>query len=386
MWTFYEFFAGGGMARMGLGEEWSCLMANDWDKRKGQSYVQNWGDEDFILKDIKKIESKELVGSPDLVWGSFPCQDLSLAGKGAGLGGERSGTFWPFVEIIGRLKKEKRAPKIIVLENVVGTLSSHKGKDFLAIGEALSELGYRFGAMVINASLFIPQSRPRLFIVALQKDLNIPKEVKAEQPNELWHTKSITNAISNFSEELLQDWVWWNMPTPKKRKLQFIDIIEEVPQGVKWHTPDQIKKLLGMMSSVNLEKVENAIGKNERVVGGIYKRTRPDGNGGRVQRAEVRFDNVAGCLRTPGGGSSRQIIMLIEKGEIRTRLLSPREAARLMGLPDSYILPEKYNDAYHLVGDGLVVPVVNYLSQRILVPLMKANSEKRVKTLACSQT
>lgn len=121
-------------------------------------------------------------------------------------------------------------------------------------------------------------------------------------------------------------------------------------------------------------------------MGGIYKRTRPDGNGGRVQRAEVRFDNVAGCLRTPGGGSSRQIIMLIEKGEIRTRLLSPREAARLMGLPDSYILPEKYNDAYHLVGDGLVVPVVNYLSQRILVPLMKANSEKRVKTLACSQT
>ena len=84
--------------------------------------------------------------------------------------------------------------------------------------------------------------------------------------------------------------------------------------------------------------------------------------GQRVQRAEVRFDDVAGCLRVPTGGSSRQTIMIVDGDKIRSRLLSAREAARLMGLPDTYKLPRQYNDAYALCGDGVVVPVVRYLA------------------------
>jgi DNA (cytosine-5)-methyltransferase 1 len=61
---------------------------------------------------------------------------------------------------------------------------------------------------------------------------------------------------------------------------------------------------------------------------------------------------------------------VVDDGAIRTRLLSPREAARLMGLPDSYVLPKKYNEAYHLAGDGVVVPVVRFLAAHLLEPLL----------------
>jgi len=83
----------------------------------------------------------------------------------------------------------------------------------------------------------------------------------------------------------------------------------------------------------------------------------------------VRFDQVSGCLRTPVGGSSRQVIVLVEGKRIRSRLLSPREAARLMGVPEDYPLPPNYNDAYHLFGDGLAVPVVSWLEQHLLRPM-----------------
>jgi DNA (cytosine-5)-methyltransferase 1 len=91
----------------------------------------------------------------------------------------------------------------------------------------------------------------------------------------------------------------------------------------------------------------------------------------RAQRAEVRFDEIAGCLRTPGGGSSRQTIIVVHGNKVRSRLLSPREAARLMGLPDEYVLPKNYNDAYRLMGDGVAVPVVSHLSRYLLEPLVQ---------------
>jgi DNA (cytosine-5)-methyltransferase 1 len=90
----------------------------------------------------------------------------------------------------------------------------------------------------------------------------------------------------------------------------------------------------------------------------------------KVQRAEIRFDDVAGCLRTPAGGSSRQTIMLIDGKKVRSRLLSPREAARLMGLPEEYVLPNNYNEAYHLAGDGVAVPVVSFLAMNIFEPIL----------------
>lgn len=155
------------------------------------------------------------------------------------------------------------------------------------------------------------------------------------------------------------------------------DVIEESPQGVVWYTSAETRRLIAMMSPLNLEKLKAAKRAGRRMVGAVYKRTRMDGQGGKVLRAEVRFDDIAGCLRTPGGGSSRQTIMIVEGDTVRARLLAPREAARLMGLPDWCVLPDNYNEAYQLAGDGVVVPVVRFLAQHLLEPMLAGSQAKR---------
>ena len=187
--TFLEFFAGGGMARAGLGESWRCLFANDFDAMKVAAYVRNYGDADIKLEDVAKLTLDDLPARPsDLAWASFPCQDLSLAGDYAGLGRERdeaftrSGSFWPFWRLMRGLAEAGRSPRTIVLENVYGCLTSHAGKDFAAIGAALSSSEYRFGAIVINASRFVPQSRPRVFFIAIDRNELSPGGTRFEPP------------------------------------------------------------------------------------------------------------------------------------------------------------------------------------------------------------
>jgi DNA (cytosine-5)-methyltransferase 1 len=171
--------------------------------------------------------------------------------------------------------------------------------------------------------------------------------------------------------------LWWNVPTPGHRVRTFADEIEEHPTSVAWHTPAETQRLLAKMSPVNKAKVAAAVRAGRRMVGGVYNRTRLDERGVKVQRAEVRFDDVSGCLRTPAGGSSRQVILVIDGKKIRSRLISARETARLMGLPDDYKLPKNYNEAYHLTGDGVVVDVVRHLAQHILEPLLAEATEAR---------
>ena len=370
--NFYEFFAGGGMARAGLGSRWDCLFANDFDRKKGETYEANWGKGALTVDDVKKVEAKDLPGQADLVWGSFPCQDLSLAGGGAGLKGERSGTFWPFWRLMQSLIQDGRAPSIIVLENVCGALTSHQGKDFAAICAAFAQENYRCGGMVIDAADFVPQSRPRLFVIGIRDNVILPDGVIASEPVNDWHTQALCNAHAKLSPKAKSNWLWWTMPRPPVRNSRFADLIEDSPKSVNWHTAAETKQLLSMMSDVNLEKVKAAKNAGRRMVGAIYKRTRHDETGAKVQRAEIRFDDVAGCLRTPAGGSSRQLIMVVDGDKVKSRLISTRETARLMGLPDDYILPARYNEAYHLTGDGVVAPVVRYLAAHIFEPVLKA--------------
>jgi len=366
MLDFYEFFAGGGMARIGLGQGWRCLFANDMDEKKAAAYKANFnGAPELKVCDVADLLPADLPSAADLAWASFPCQDLSLAGNRGGLAAERSGAFWPFWRLMQGLMTENRAPRLIVLENVCGALTSHEGKDFIAIAEAFTQAGYRFGAVVVDAAHFLPHSRPRLFIIGARSDLEIPPRAKRSAPDPLWHSSTIRERVKKLPFKARRRWIWWRLSVPAPRKAVFADLIEEQPKGVDWHTLEETRRLLDLMSEVHRAKVSMAQAAGRRMVGGVYKRTR---NG--EQRAEVRFDDVAGCLRTPVGGSSRQTILIVEGSRIRSRLLSPREAARLMGLPESYELPDRYNEAYHIAGDGLAVPVVRHLAASIFEPLL----------------
>lgn len=371
--TFYEFFAGGGMARLGLGPDWLCTFANDFDPVKAATYAANWGSEHFRDENINRLSVQDLPGTADMAWASFPCQDLSVAGNAAGIGTAssqtRSGAFWSFWSLIEALIVERRAPNVVVLENVYGSLTSNQGRDFAVICRCLALAGYRFGAVILDAISFLPHSRPRMFLVAVRGDVAIPERLISDGPISDLHPKAMEQAIARLSEVDQLQWVWWNVPPAPASRPALLDLLEP-DDAVSWHDSTATLKLLSMMSPLNRKKLDRMVQSGRRCVGTIYKRTRVE-DGRRVQRAELRDDGVAGCLRTPGGGSSRQFLIIVDGSDIRTRLLSAREAARLMGLPDTYRLPVRYNDAYHLAGDGLAVPVVAYLAQSIINPLLK---------------
>jgi DNA (cytosine-5)-methyltransferase 1 len=388
--TFYEFFAGGGMARAGLGAGWTCLFANDIDPDKAASYRANWGGDDFHAGDLAALAPNKLPGQADLAWASFPCQDLSLAGGGKGLGAAgdpvktRSGAFWLFHEKVRSLREQGRAPRAIVLENVIGVLTSHGHRDFQALVTALDQLDYRVGALVLDARWFTPQSRPRVFFVALQKQLfscfsanpTLFPDLAGAQAEAPGTSLALLAARKSLPEALAALWVWWRLPAPPLRNVHLADILEASPPDTPWRAPVATEQLLELMAPAHREKIRQTQMSGCRTVGAVYRRTRADENGAKKQRAEVRFDGMAGCLRTPGGGSSRQTLLEVEGQLVRSRLLSPREAARLMGLPDSYLLPPNPAKAYKLCGDGLCVPVVRHLAAHLLEPLLRLPAGK----------
>lgn len=373
--TFYEFFAGGGMARAGLGAGWRCLFANDFDPKKAAAYASNWGSEGLRVGDVGKLAVRDLPDRADLAWASFPCQDLSLAGAGAGLKGERSGSFWPFWRLIEGLRADGRKPRAIVLENVCGLLTSHDGADFSALCETVAGAGYWLGAIVADAQDFTPQSRPRLFVIAIDDSIDVPGRAFSAWALDRWHPERLRTAQAALPEAVRSSWLWFAPPAPARRNVSLSDVIEAAPKDVPWHTENETARLLAMMSPTNRRKVDLVAANRSSAVGAVYKRTRVE-DGVKRQRAEVRFD-IAGCLRTPAGGSSRQTLLFVENGAVRSRLISARETARLMGLPDEYRLPSRYTDAYHLTGDGVAVPVVRHLAEHVLEPILRPAMEAR---------
>ena len=216
------------MARKGLGPEWTCLFANDFDFKKGLTYQANFGSGELKVGDIRAVTPADLPGTADLMWGSFPCQDLSLAGVGAGLQGERSGTFYPFWDVVRALKTERRTPRMIALENVCGTLTSHGGKDFAAICRTFANAGYRYGALVINAALFVPQSRPRLFIIGVRADVD-DRSLPCLSPEPIApvsHPPPVSARLRAPCSKTAPEakMVWWNMsPRQRRRNTTFAD-------------------------------------------------------------------------------------------------------------------------------------------------------------------
>ena len=363
-----EFFAGAGMVRAALGDGWDLAFANDISPAKCAAYAQNWGTDGLVPGDIAALDPALMAQPVDLYWASSPCQDLSLAGNRSGLAGARSSTFFAWTRHVRTASAAGFAPRILAFENVTGLLSSHGGRDFTAVVQAFADCGYRCGALEIDARHFLPQSRPRVFVVAVRDGLSLPEGLVLDGAQGAFHSDRIRAAHARLPRHLQQSWLWWSLPqpaTPNASLSEIIDAGDATPSLLVDHD-----RLLALMTDSHRARVMDAARAGGLHIGMVYKRGRPDGDGGTRQRAEVRFDGIAGCLRTPGGGSSRQTVMIIRDGTVTARLLSTREAARLMGLPDSYQLPARYNDAYRLSGDGVAVPVVKHLDTYLFRPIL----------------
>lgn len=370
--AFYEFFAGGGMARLGLGPAWTCAFANDIDPVKSAVYRDNFVDaaDHFRETDVWALETGDLPGRADLAWASSPCQDFSLAGGRAGLAGGRSSAVFGFWRLMEGLGAEGRAPRAIVLENVCGLLSSRRGADFIALCAALATQDYHFGALEIDAGAFLPQSRPRVFVIATRE--TPPAPLIGPSP---FQTRAVAEARARLPADLLARWIDWRLPAPPARNSDLLSVLEP-DEACAWATEAATEALVSLMSPLHRARVQALATQGGRAAGGVFRRMRIE-DGRKVQRAEARFDGLAGCLRTPRGGSSRQTVMLVDQGEIRSRLISPREGARLMGLPDSYRLPAAGTQALHVIGDGVAVPVVRWLAEQVLEPLLGARHRAR---------
>lgn len=342
---FHEFFAGSGMVSCGLSGMFDAVWANDISSRKRDVYIANLGEERFHLGDVSLVHGPELPPA-QLSWASFPCQDLSLAGKIGGIHSERSGLVWQWLRIVDELGDS--APRVICLENVAGLMSSRHGDDYRTLHAALSKRGYRVGAVLLNADKFVPQSRPRVFVIATRGE--IPSEMASDGPT--WLQPAAVSRVGLT----IDGFVWWSAEAPRAMTLALENIVEP---DIAFDKQEVVK----LVTDAHRRKFV----KSGREYATGYRRTR---NGRQV--VELRCDGIAGCLRTPAGGSSRQYLFHRGKNGLEARLLTVREVARLMGAPDSWMLPGSYNDGYFAMGDAVVAPVVRWLGRNFLEPLTEA--------------
>ena len=362
--TAVEFFAGIGLMRAGLEDAgWSIEMANDIDPIKQRFYQNNFigSKSHFVLEDIHQLLVSK-VPETVLATASFPCTDLSLAGKRAGLKGKQSSAFWGFIDILKAM--DNRKPPLVLLENVTGFLTSHNGKDFKEALLDLNELGYRIDAFIIDASNFVPQSRVRLFIIGKQAEVidnsNVLKmPIKLYLPETTIRPAKLRDFIYRNPEI---DWdIKHDLPELPARNNNLADIVEQIPKSSnQWFIRERVDYLLNQIFDRHLTKINEQKKKNYYEYFTAFRRMR-----NKKSMAEIRFDGVAGCLRTPKGGSARQILLEVGKGEVNVRLLNPRECARLMGA-DNYKIQGSANEALFGFGDAVCVPVVSWIAENYL--------------------
>lgn len=356
-WLMHEFFAGSGLVAYGLRGLFSPVWANDISEQKAAVYRENFGNSCLVLDDIKNISGANLP-SAHLSWASFPCQDLSLAGNMDGINAERSGLVWEWLRVIDEMPVK---PRILALENVTGLLSTKGGENYRLLHTEIVERGYNCGAIVLNASHFVPQSRPRVFAIAVRQNCKIPSELIGSGPCWL-HNQAAINLGNS-----LPNWIWWKAEKPSRRHTSLKDVVEDdVP-----FDKDNVLQLIP-------KRHQDRLNQYETVYATGYRRTREAG-----QQLELRFDGIAGCLRTPEGGSSKQYLVVKKNGETHARLLTVRETARLMGAPDSFALPGSYNDGYMAMGDAVAAPVAQFIGEHFLVKLAEVvymeNPEQRLQ-------
>ncbi len=375
--TVAEFFAGIGLMRMGLEQAgWRVIWANDIDEDKMKMYGGHYASDDahFQLGDVHTISPGD-IPTVALATASFPCNDLSLAGARRGLAGNQSGAFWGFINALKGMGP--RRPPLVLLENVPGFLTSHDGNDFRDACLALNDLGYAVDSFMIDAAFFVPQSRLRLFLIGKQGG---PKPLRFAETPSFYQSACRPSALADFI--LWHPEIQWSLralPALSKGKTKLADILERLPaNSACWWNRQRSEYLLNQMSEKHRAIADTMIRGRETTYGTVFRRVRH----GRSM-AELRTDGIAGCLRTPRGGSGRQILFAAGKGHYAVRLLTPRECARLMGA-DDFRISVPLNQALFGFGDAVCVPVIRWIAENYLTPAWKelhAQEERHAKAI-----
>lgn len=365
-----EFFAGIGLMRMGLEREgWRVTFANDHDEGKCALYRGHFGAADELrCADVRTIRADQLPLTA-LATASFPCTDLSIAGAQRGLRGAHSSMFWEFARLLGELAE--RRPPLVLLENVHGLITSQGGADLRACLGALNELKYTVDVLALDACSFTPQSRPRLFIVGVSAALGCPGDIAPEfvEPDAL-RPQRLADFVRRHAD---LHWALRRLPAAPAGNSTLADVLDDLPDDDPcWWSAARAEYLLNQMSPRHRDVAERMMQKPAWSYGAVFRRMRR----GR-STAELRTDGMAGCLRTPRGGSARQILFRAGRGGYAVRLLTPRECARLMGAGD-YRITGSHSRALFGFGDAVCVPAVAWLARHYLNPIVNESLRGRV--------
>lgn len=332
--TFIDLFAGIGGIRRGfesIGGQ--CIFTSEWDKYSQKTYRANNPDHHPVVGDITKVDTT-LIPDHDVLLAGFPCQPFSLAGvskknslgRAHGFECNTQGTLFFDVE---RIIEAKR-PKAFLLENVKNLISHDKGKTFKIITQSLEEkLGYKIFYKVIDANGFVPQNRQRIFIVGFREDV---------------------------------PFTWEDFEHPGKGAVTLNDILHS-ENGCEAEEPPYTEgeKATVTKAFVLSDKLWNYL-QNYKI------KHQEQGNG--FGFSEVSGEDTCRTLSARYHKDGSEI--LISRGSNKNpRRLTPRECARLMGFPDSLIIPVSNTQAYRQFGNSVVVPVINEIARIMKPHIMK---------------
>jgi DNA (cytosine-5)-methyltransferase 1 len=345
------YFTGGAFTEEGFGSAFNTIAANDISATKAVSARRNRPGLRYVVADVAKLKL-DWAPKADLETASPPCTGFSEAGDRKGLDDPESGTLLPWIDLIEARIKAGLGPRVIAVENVVDLAADRDA--FLRLTTAFTGLGYRMTAMALDASRWLPQSRERLFLIAVSDDIACGVEAMSSLTATPWMTpRPLIDAHARLPHAVKARWFWLNMPEPPPRDVTLADIIDLT---APW---DPDKARLALMTPAHRARLTT-----DKYLPGFRRRRHG------AQKLEVRDDGLAGCVRKAKGGSSVQDLV----GLRQSRKFTARESARLMGIRDSYVLPAVKGDALDLIGDGICPPVVRWVSAHVLEPMLVGGS------------
>jgi hypothetical protein len=314
-YTMIDLFAGIGGTRLGfqLTGRTKSVFSSEIDKFAIKTYEANFADTPY--GDITKIDAKD-IPDHDILVGGFPCQAFSQAGKKLGFEDTRGTLFFDIARII----KEKR-PKAFLLENVKNLKSHDKGRTFKVIEKTLKDLDYEVHNILFKAKDFgLPQNRERIYIVGFDK-----KQVK------------------NYKH--------FKFPTPPMSETRLGDILQNNVSD-KYTISDKL------WTGHQRRKIEHKLNGN--------------GFGYSLFNSESPYTNTISARYYKDGSE-----ILIEQKKKNPRKLTPREACRLQGFPENFIIPVSDTQAYKQFGNSVAVPVINAIAKEILKVLDENNKREK---------
>jgi DNA (cytosine-5)-methyltransferase 1 len=313
--TFIDLFSGIGGFHQALSYYGAkCVFASEWEPKCQEIYLHNYG----ILPegDITKIP-ESTIPKHDILCAGFPCQAFSISGKQLGFKDTRGTLFFDVARIANY-----HQPKILILENVKNFARHDHGKTLQVVENTLTEIGYNVFSQVLNASYFgVPQKRERIYILGFRKDLQ----------------------VENF-----------DFPQSYGKPTKLIDFCladSETKEFIINRTDLKLKKNIDLTTDIFGNYPQKPI------------RIATINKGGQGERI-YHQNGHAITLSAYGGGVGAKTGIYQINGIIRK--LAPRECARIMGFPDSFIINENKNIAYQQFGNSVVVNVLKAILEKII--------------------